>query len=47
MQITKRLYVNADIKKIWIKTGASLNGQSLGTLHIDPLVIGLGVGMKF
>jgi outer membrane protein len=47
VQITKRLYVNADIKKIWIKTGASLNGQSLGTLHIDPLVIGLGVGMKF
>ena len=47
VQITKRLYVNADIKKIWMKTGASLNGQSLGTLHIDPLVVGLGVGMKF
>ncbi|WP_116140648.1 OmpW/AlkL family protein [Trinickia diaoshuihuensis] len=47
VQITKRLYVNADIKKIWMKTGASLNGQSLGTLHIDPLVVGVGVGMKF
>ncbi|WP_408647112.1 OmpW/AlkL family protein [Trinickia dabaoshanensis] len=47
VQITKRLYLNADIKKIWMKTGASLNGQSLGTLHIDPLVVGLGVGMKF
>ena len=46
-QVTKRLYVNADIKKIWMKTGASMGGQSLGTLHIDPLVIGLGVGMKF
>lgn len=47
VQITKRLYVNADIKKIWMKTGASLNGTSLGTLHIDPLVVGVGIGMKF
>jgi outer membrane protein len=47
IQVTKRLYVNADIKKIWMKTGASLGGTSLGTLHIDPLVVGLGVGMKF
>ncbi len=46
-QVTKTLYVNADIKKIWMKTGTSMGGQSLGTLHIDPLVIGLGVGMKF
>jgi outer membrane protein len=46
-QVTKKLYVNADIKKIWMKTGTSMGGQSLGTLHIDPLVIGLGVGMKF
>ena len=46
-QVTKKLYVNADIKTIWMKTGASMGGQSLGTLHIDPLVIGLGVGMKF
>lgn len=47
VQITKRLYVNADIKKIWMKTGASLGGASLGTLHIDPLVVGVGLGMKF
>lgn len=47
VQITKKLYVNADIKKIWMKTGASLGGTSLGTLHIDPLVVGVGIGMKF
>jgi outer membrane protein len=47
VQVTKRLYVNADIKKIWMKTGTSMNGTSLGTLHIDPLVVGVGVGMKF
>ncbi|MBU6486494.1 MAG: outer membrane beta-barrel protein [Burkholderiales bacterium] len=47
VQITKKLYVNADIKKIWMKTSASLGGTSLGTLHIDPLVVGVGIGMKF
>ena len=47
VQVTKTLFVNADIKKIWMRTDASLAGTSLGTLHIDPLVVGLGVGMKF
>lgn len=47
VQITKKLFVNADIKKIWMKTGASMNGASLGTLHIDPLVVGVGIGLKF
>jgi outer membrane protein len=47
VQVAKNLFINADIKKIWMKTDASLGGTSLGTLHIDPLVVGLGVGMKF
>ncbi|WP_028216271.1 OmpW/AlkL family protein [Paraburkholderia oxyphila] len=46
-QVAKNVFVNADIKKIWMRTGASLNGSSLGTLYIDPLVVGVGVGMKF
>lgn len=46
-QVTKRIFVNADIKKIWMRTDASLGGTPIGTLHIDPLVVGLGVGMKF
>ena len=46
-QITKKVFVNADLKKIWMHTDASLAGTPLGTLHIDPLIVGLGVGMKF
>jgi outer membrane protein len=41
------LFVNADIKKIWMHTDASLGGQALGRLSIDPVVVGLGVGMRF
>jgi outer membrane protein len=46
-QVSKKVFVNADIKKIWMHTDASMGGTPLGTLHIDPLVVGLGVGMKF
>ncbi|WP_233863240.1 OmpW/AlkL family protein [Paraburkholderia adhaesiva] len=47
VDVTKNVFINADIKKIWMRTGASLGGTSLGTLYIDPLVVGVGVGMRF
>ncbi|CAB3782157.1 Outer membrane protein W [Paraburkholderia ultramafica] len=47
VQVTRSLFVNADIKKVWMHTDASLGGQSLGRLSIDPVIVGLGVGMKF
>jgi outer membrane protein len=47
VQVTKSLFVNADIKKIWMRTDASLGGAALGRLDIDPVVVGLGVGIRF
>ena len=47
VQVAKNVFVNFDVKKLYIKTGASVGGASLGTLKIDPLIIGMGVGMKF
>lgn len=47
VQVTRSLFVNADIKKIWMHTDASLGAQALGRLSIDPVVVGLGVGMRF
>ncbi|MFL9960792.1 outer membrane beta-barrel protein [Paraburkholderia sediminicola] len=47
LQVTRSLFVNADIKKIWMHTDASLGGQPLGRLSIDPVIVGLGVGMRF
>ncbi|MGF6568992.1 outer membrane protein [Paraburkholderia sp. GAS333] len=47
VQVTRKLFVNADIKKIWMHTDATLGGASIGRLNIDPLIVGLGVGMKF
>ncbi|WP_293766344.1 OmpW family outer membrane protein [uncultured Aquitalea sp.] len=47
--IGKNLFINVDVKKIWIKTDVSVasSGANLGTLHIDPYVFGLGIGTKF
>jgi outer membrane protein len=47
VQVTRSLFVNADIKKIWMRTDASLDGKSLGNLNIDPVIVGFGVGMRF
>ena len=47
VQVAKNLFLNADIKKIWMRTETTLGSTELGTLHIDPIVVGVGVGMKF
>lgn len=50
--VTKSVFLNVDVKKIWIDTKATgnsgaINGADLGKLEINPLVFGVGVGMKF
>ena len=50
--VAKNVFLNVDLKKIWIDTKATgssgaINGMSLGKLEINPLVFGVGVGMKF
>ena len=46
-QVNKDFFINVDVKKIFMKTDVSSNGAYLTTLTINPVVIGLGVGMKF
>lgn len=40
-------FLNVDVKYIGVKTKASLGGTSLGTLKVNPWVVGIGVGRKF
>ena len=47
VQLTKKVFMNVDVKKIWMSTDATLGDKGIGTLHIDPLIVGVGVGMKF
>lgn len=47
VQVTKKIFVNADVKKLFVRTDATLGGVPIGTLKIDPWIIGLGFGVKF
>jgi outer membrane protein len=43
--LSERLLINFDVKKIWISTDAS--GAASGSVDVDPLVYGIGIGYKF
>ena len=47
--INKQFFFNVDLKKIWIDTDvkAVATGATLANFKINPLVFGVGVGMKF
>jgi outer membrane protein len=40
--------LNADVKKVFVKTDAKINGGALkGSVNLDPWVLSLGVGHRF
>jgi outer membrane protein len=45
--VTKHIYLNVDVKKLWIKTKVYAGGNDLGTFKIDPWVMGVGIGYRF
>lgn len=45
--LSKSLYLNLDLKKVYIDTDVSLNGVKQGTFKVDPLLVGVGLGWRF
>jgi outer membrane protein len=45
--IDKQWSFNIDVKKIDLKTDVYANGTSIGTLKIDPVLVGVGLGYRF
>lgn len=41
------MYFNFDVKKVQIRTDVFSAGTSLGTLKLDPLLVGVGIGWRF
>ena len=39
--------LNFDAKKVQIKTDVTSAGTKLGTFKVDPLLLSVGVGMRF
>jgi len=45
--LTKQVSLNFDVKKVYLKTSVYLNGVDKGTLKLDPVLVGVGVGYRF
>jgi outer membrane protein len=45
--VTKQVSVNVDVKKVYIRTDVYANGAKAGTLKLDPVLFGVGVGYRF
>lgn len=47
VMLNERWFMNADLRYIDIASKVSLNGERIGTAHIDPWVATVGVGYRF
>jgi outer membrane protein len=45
--LTKQVSLNFDIKKVYLKTHVYVGGSDVGTLKLDPVLLGVGVGYRF
>lgn len=41
------MYLNFDLKKVYIRTDVSAGGVKLGTFKVDPVLAGVGLGWRF
>jgi outer membrane protein len=45
--LTKQVSFNVDVKKVYIQTDVYSSGTKAGTLKLDPVLVGVGVGYRF
>ena len=45
--VAKNMYLNFDVKKVYIKTDVSAAGANLGSFKVDPVLFGVGLGWRF
>ena len=45
--LSRNLYLNVDVKKVYIKTDVFSSGTKVGTLKVDPVLVGVGLGWRF
>jgi outer membrane protein len=45
--LSGNMYFNFDVKKVYIGTNINAGGSSLGSLRVDPLLVGVGIGWRF
>jgi outer membrane protein len=45
--IDKNWSINLDVKKTYIRTDVYADGNSLGRLRVDPMLLGVGIGYRY
>jgi len=45
--LTKQVSLNFDVKKVYLKSHVYVSGSDVGTLKLDPVLFGIGVGYRF
>lgn len=45
--LSRSMSLNLDVKKVYIATDVKAGGARLGTLKVDPVLFGVGVGWRF
>lgn len=45
--LTKQVSLNFDVKKVYLKSHVYVGGSDVGTLKLDPVLLGVGVGYRF
>lgn len=45
--LTKQVSFNVDVKKIQLKSDVYVGGSNVGTLKLDPVLVGVGIGYRF
>ncbi len=45
--LSGNMYLNLDIKKVYLGTKVYSNGADIGSLKVDPLLVGVGLGWRF
>ena len=47
VDISERAVLNVDLKYVGLKTNLELDANSLGDVHVDPIIFGVGFGYRF
>ena len=45
--LSGNMYLNFDVKKVYLGTEVSVAGSNKGSFKVDPLLVGLGIGWRF
>jgi outer membrane protein len=45
--LSGNMYLNFDVKKVYLETDVSAGGTKAGTFKVDPLLVGVGLGWRF